>query len=422
MNVLLLSIADIEGGAARAAYRLHQGLQQCGIKSQMLVQEKFSDDSTVFGINSKLAKGFAKLKPTLDALPLKLYRQREETVFSCEWFPDSIPSKVAKLKPNVINIHWICNGYLQIETLAKFHQPTVLTLHDMWAFTGGCHYSQDCTRYAQSCGSCPQLHSSQTWDISRWVWQRKANAWKNWHPTIVTPSQWLANCARSSSLFQNKKIEVIPNGVNLQQYKPIHRALAREILNLPHDKRLILFGAVKATSDRRKGFHLLQAGLQMLEQTNWQKTTELLVLGASYSPNESLKFTTRYLGKLKDNVSLALVYSAADVFVAPSIQDNLPNTVLEAIACGTPCVAFDVGGMPDLIEHQKNGYLAPAYEISELARGIAWVLEDNDRHQTLSQFAREKAETEFSLELQAKRYAQLFEEVLARHQAGGERL
>jgi glycosyltransferase involved in cell wall biosynthesis len=421
MNVLLLSIADVEGGAARAAYRLHQGLQRNSIKSQMLVQEKFSDDPTVFNENSKLAKGFAKLKPTLDNLPLKFYRQREDTVFSCEWLSDSISSKVARLKPDVINIHWICNGYLQIETLAKFQHPAVLTLHDMWAFTGGCHYSQDCTRYRQSCGNCPQLHSSQTWDVSRWIWQRKASAWKNWHPTIVTPSRWLANCARSSSLFQDEKIEVIPNGIDLQQYKPIDRKLAREILNLPQDKRLILFGAVKATSDRRKGFHLLQASLQMLEQTDWQNTAELLVLGASHSPNETLKFTTRYLGKLKDDISLSLVYSAVDVFVAPSIQDNLPNTVLEAIACGTPCVAFDIGGMPDLIEHQKNGYLAPAFEVDALARGIAWVLEDDDRYQTLSQFARKKAEQEFSLELQAKRYIQMFEELMTRHQTREER-
>jgi glycosyltransferase involved in cell wall biosynthesis len=227
----------------------------------------------------------------------------------------------------------------------------------MWAFTGGCHYNQECDRYINCCGACPQLHSNKNWDISRWVWQRKAKAWQNLNLTIVTPSQWLAKCAISSSILQNQKIKVIPYGLETQTYKPIERHLARKILNLPNNKQLILFGAMNATSDLRKGFHLLQLALKSLRQAVCAEQFELVVFGASRPANEvDLSFKTHYLGRLSDDISLSLIYSSADVFVAPSIQDNLPNTVMESLACGTPCVAFNIGGMPEMIEHQKNGY------------------------------------------------------------------
>jgi glycosyltransferase involved in cell wall biosynthesis len=314
----------------------------------------------------------------------------------------------------VINLHWINAGYLQVETIAKFNKPLVWTLHDMWAFTGGCHYSQDCDRYTASCGACPQLHSSKDWDLSRWVWQRKAKAWRNLNLTIVTPSSWLAKCARSSSLFQEQRVEVIPYGLDTEKYKPLNRQVARELLNLPQDKQLVLFGALSATGDQRKGFHLLQPALQDLSKSGWQDRLELVIFGSSEPANPpELGFKAHYLGTLNDDISLALVYSAADVFVAPSVQDNLANTVLEAIACGTPCVAFNIGGMPDMIEHQKNGYLAQAYKTEDLAQGIAWVLENNERHGKLGARAREKAQQEFTLEIQARRYLSLFTEILA---------
>ncbi|MEW6496178.1 MAG: glycosyltransferase, partial [Cyanobacteriota bacterium] len=267
-------------------------------------------------------------------------------------------------------------------------------------------------RYNNSCGACPQLGSQKNEDLSRWVWQRKAKAWKNLNLTIVTPSHWLAKCASSSSLFQNLRIEVIPNGLDTQQYKPIPRQVARKILNLPQDKLLILFGAMYPNSDRRKGFHFLQQALQRLGATAWQNQAELVIFGAS-RPKEpiGLGLNAHYLGKLSDDISLAVVYAAADVFVAPSLEDNLPNTVMEAIACGTPSVAFNIGGMPDMIEHQHNGYLAKPFESEDLARGIVWVLENKERYQKLCDRARQKAEQEFTLEIQALRYKTLYSEI-----------
>ena len=413
MKIAILSNSDIEGGAARAAYRLHKGLKSIGIDSQMLVQEKLSNDATVLAPKTRLEQGIARGKLTIETLPLKLYPQRDDTTFSIQWLPDRIVPQINQIAPDIINLHWINQGYAQIETLAKLKPPLVWSLHDMWAFTGGCHYNQDCDRYTISCGACPQLGSTKDWDLSRWVWQRKTKAWKNLNLTIVALSSWLANCARESSLFKDLRIEVIPNGIDTNRYRPINRQIAREVLNLPQDQQLILFGSLKATSDKRKGFHLLQPALQDLSKSGWYSRLELVIFGADRPENQpEFGLKSHYLGTLNDDLSLSLVYSAADVFVLPSVQDNLPNTIMEAIACGTPCVAFNIGGMPDLIEHEQNGYLAQPYETEDLAQGIAWVLENEERHQKLSFRAREKVEEEFTMEIQARQYLSLFTEIL----------
>jgi glycosyltransferase involved in cell wall biosynthesis len=412
MKVVLLNSSDSEGGAARAAYRLHQGLQGIGVSSQMLVKNKSSGDRNVVSSQNSIANKFDKIISTLSNSPLRLYPERNPVIFSTEWLPDSLPGQVAKIEPDIINLHWVCGGYLQVESIPKFNQPLVWTLHDMWPFTGGCHYSEDCERYTQSCGSCPQLHSNKESDLSRWVWQRKAQAWKKLNLTLVSPSVWLAKCANSSSLFKDFRVEVIPNGINTQKYKPINRHWARAILNLPQDKQIVLFGGAGGTGDRWKGFNLLVPALQSLSKSGWKDRIELLVFGSSEPENPiELGFKTHYLGRLADDISLATVYAAADIFVAPSVIDNLPNTVMEALACGIPCAAFNIGGMPDLIEHCSNGYLAKPYETEDLARGIAWVLEDAERHQKLCRSARLKVEEKFTLEVQAREYKNLYEEV-----------
>ncbi len=327
MKILHLSTHDISGGAARAAYRLHKGLQYIGLDSQMLVQEKLSDDKTVIAPKIRLFQGIAKTKLTFETLPLKLYRQRSNTSFFTQWLPDRVVPQVAHINPDIINLHWISAGFMQIETLAKLKQPLVWTLHDSWGFTGGCHVIGECDRYTVSCGACPQLNSGNDWDLSRWVWKRKAKAWKDLNLTLVSPSSWLANCASSSSLFQNLRIEVIPHGLDTQSFRPINQVLAREILNLPQDKKLILFGALQATSDRNKGFHLLQPSLQELSKSGWNDSWDVVIFGASQPENPpDLGFKTHYLGHLHDNMSLASVYSAADVMLVPF---NYPSRIVK---------------------------------------------------------------------------------------------
>lgn len=409
MKILHLSTSDIEGGAARAGYRLHQGLKQIGATSQMLVRAKLSTDKTVVTEKTLLTK----LGPSLNNLPLKFYSKSETSLFSAQCSPDAIASNVTKLNPDIINLHWICNGYLKIETIAKLNKPVVWTLHDMWAFTGGCHYTGDCDRFTNSCGACPQLNSEKDRDLSRQVWQRKHQAWKNLNLTLTTPSHWMAQAARKSSLFKDRRIEVIPYGLDTQVYKPIDKQVARELLNLPQHKQLIVFGALSATTDERKGFSLLQAALKKLSQSHAQNSIEVVVFGASQPEKPvDLGFKAHYLGHLHDDLSLALVYSAADVMVVPSIQEAFGQTASESLACRTPVVVFNQTGLTDIVEHQQNGYVARAFDIDDLAHGIGWVLENEERHQKLCDRARQKAEQEYNLALQAHRYLSLYNEIL----------
>ncbi|MBD0341556.1 MAG: glycosyltransferase family 4 protein [Microcoleus sp. Co-bin12] len=412
MKVVLINSSDIEGGAARAAYRLHQGLQGIGVSSQMLVKNKKSGAPNVICSQNGIGNKFDKIISIISNSPLRLYPERNRGIFSPQWLPDSLAAKVAKIQPDIINRHWVCGGYMQIDSVPKFNKPLVWTLHDMWAFTGGCHYSEECDRYTKSCGSCPQLHSTKDWDLSRWVWQRKAQAWKNLNLTLVTPSHWLAECAKSSSLLQEYPVNVIANGLDPEVYKPLNRRLVRESLNLPPNKQLVLFGAMQGTDDRWKGFPLLVPALQSLSKSGWQDKIELLVFGSSQPENPiDVGFKTHYLGRLEDE-SLAKVYAAADVMVVPSRYEAFGQTASEALACGTPVVAFDVTGLKDIVDGQQNGYLAKPYETEDLARGIAWVLEDPDRHQKLCRSARLKVEEKFTLEVQARAYKNLYEEIL----------
>jgi glycosyltransferase involved in cell wall biosynthesis len=414
MNILHISTSDIDGGAARAAYRLHRGLKNLNLDSKMLVKEKSSNDISVIAPELSLSQGLARVKLTFDALPLKLYTQRK-SLLSIHLLPDFSSSKVAKISPDIINLHWISAAFIQIETLAKLRRPLVWTLHDMWTFTGGCHYTGDCENYTKSCGSCPQLGSNKDCDLSRWVWQRKVNSWKNLDMTIIAPSSWMAERASSSSLFKNAKIQVIPHGLDTEVFRPIKRQIAREVLRLPQDKQLILFGAIQATSDKRKGFHLLQAALQKLSKSGWEDKLELVIFGTS-QPEKStdLGFKANHLGHLHDDGYLALLYSAADVMVVPSIQECFGQTGSESLACGTPVVAFDGTGLKDIVDHRQNGYLAKPYEVDDLAQGIVWILENQERYEQISNNARIKAKKEFSIDLQAQRYYNLYSNILAK--------
>lgn len=199
MKVLILSTSDIEGGAARAAYRLHQGLCATGVSSTMLVRARHSTDASVVAEKSILTK----LGPQMNGLPLRQYPNRKPTVFSTQWFPDAIARRSRQINPEVINLHWVGNGFLRIETLARLKKPLFWTLQDMWPFTGGCHYSDGCERFSRSCGRCPQLGSQKERDLSYLIWRRKSKAWKNLNLTIITPSHWMAESVKASSLFKH---------------------------------------------------------------------------------------------------------------------------------------------------------------------------------------------------------------------------
>lgn len=408
MKIAMLNTFDGGGGAARSAYRLHQGLLRNGVASCFVSQYNKRADPDIVSGTSRLDKLIALLRPLVDMLPMQLYRKRDrKQPFSTAFVPVAQRVRKAVAQADVLHLHWIVHGFVNIAFLRQASRHIVWTLHDSWAFTGGCHLPAACRRYQASCGSCPQLGSRSEADLTRLNWQRKSKVWQGVDMVIVAPSHWLAECARSSSLFAGRRVEVIPNGIDIEIFKPLDREACRRILNLPCDKHLILFGAMGATSDENKGFHLLRQAIAALPQRVAKKECLLVVFGAQKLDLPELEVEVRFMGTLADDVALAVLYAAADVMVVPSRQENLPNTIMEAMACGTPAVAFRTGGIPDLIQHQHNGYLANPFDTEDLARGIAWVLGQTG----LGLHCRQKVERDFALDVVTARYLKLYSEL-----------
>lgn len=413
MNLIMLNTFDAQGGAAIATYRLHRGLRSIGVNSRLLVQGKKTDDPTVIGPITKWEKAVVFFRSYFEIWVKNIYRVSESVIFSPAFLSDDMAAKVTTFNPDIVHLFWVNGGYVRPETLRQFNKPIVWTLHDMWPFTGGCHYDDECGRFQQSCGKCPVLNSVRDQDLSRRIWERKRKSWDDVPIVVVATSHWLADMARSSSLFENQRIEVIPNGIDTDKYKPLDKDACRAAYGLPQDKHLVLFSAFRATTDKRKGNQFLIQALKNLVKLNKGKDIELVMVGAS-EPEIPLNIGMKVhcMGQLHDEISQVLLYSAADVTVAPSMQENLSNTVLESLACGTPVVAFDIGGMPDLIDHQSSGYLATPFESDDLANGIMWVLENKARHELLSQCARQVAIERYALRTVANQYLALYQDIL----------
>jgi glycosyltransferase involved in cell wall biosynthesis len=413
MNLLILNTSDNNGGAAIATYRLHRGLRSIGVNSSLMVQDKGTDDFTVIGPKTTRQIITAYLRPYWERWNLRAYPKRERVIFSSAALPDKLACNVNDLSPDIVHLFWVNLAFMKIETLSRFNSPIVWTLHDMWPFTGGCHYDNECGRFCQSCGRCPALGSDDERDLSRKIWERKKKSWAGLPIVVVATSHWLADMARASSLFKDQRIEVIPNGIDTEKYKPLDQKMARAAFGLPQDKHLILFSAFSATTDKRKGNHLLMPALAKMAREGWGSSTELVIIGASApeTPPE-LGMRVHYVGNLHDEISQVLLYSAVDVTVAPSMQENLSNVVVESLACGTPIVAFDIGGMPDMINHQQSGYLATPFEPEDLAAGVMWVLEDKVRHDMLARHARQMAVEKYALESVSRQYLALYQSIL----------
>ena len=320
--------------------------------------------------------------------------------------------RIASLRPALVHLHLISRETMSIAEVGRIKAPLVWTFHDMWAFAGTEHYPEPETHTRFQGG---YLANEGGIDLSRWTWRRKQRHWNTGAMTIVTPSRWMGDCVANSRLFEGARVEVIPNGIDTNQFKPLDRSFARQALNLPQDPPLILFGAMNATSDRRKGFDLLMEALGRVAANTVGPKPELLVFGSSGhagGPDYGLK--THFAGRVQDASSLALLYAASDVFVAPSRQDNLPNTIVETLASGTPAVAFNIGGMPDMIDHQQNGFLAQPFDAAELAAGISWVLATNAESGRLREAARKKVEDTFTIGHQVRACTALYEDLLDR--------
>lgn len=413
MKILIVNTFDIYGGAARSAYRLHQSLLEQGVDSQMLVQYKSSTDDTVIGESSKIKKYFNNFRPVLDDLPLQIYTNRDKTFFSVAYLPFSnIVKKINEINPDVVHLHWICLGMMRIEDIARIKAPIVWSLHDNWAFTGGCHIMWDCKKYQSQCGACPRLNSSRENDLSKKVFERKNKVFAEIDKiTIIGLSKWLSNCAAHSSLFKGKKHITLPNPLDTDQFKKRKKNEAREFWKLLQDKKYILFGALSSTSDINKGFTELQEALCKLKS---REEIELVVFGnTKRAAKNDFFFKTHYLGHINDDELLVNLYSAADMMIVPSLQENLSNAIMESLSCGTPVVGFDIGGNSDMVNHKENGYLAQPFDTQDMARGIEWIL-DHEDYESLCRNAREKIVTTFDSKIVAKKYIQLYEDILGK--------
>ena len=414
LRVVHLSAADRIGGADRAAHRLHRGLRVLGVDSWMLVQCKTGDDPYVVGPSGALAAGLGLARPTLERLPLALFAGRRPTPpFHLQWMADGTARRLRALQPDLVHLHWICGGFVRIESVAGL-RPAVWTLHDMWPLTGGCHYPGPCDAFRTACRRCMQLGACHGPDLAAWVWRRKRRAWRRLGIHLVAPSRWIAQRAAESPLLGRQPLEQIANGLDLERFRPLNRAMARCILGLPQEPWLVLFGAVKAADDRRKGMRELIRALAQLPPTIDGRRVEAVVFGAAAPPGQApLPLPSHWLGRLHDEVSVALLYAACDVFVLPSAEDNLPNTVMEALACGTPCVAFAVGGVPEMVTAERSGYLARPADTADLAAGIAWVLGDGTRWRQLCLAARQDAFARYRDTVVARRHLDLYRRILA---------
>lgn len=410
MKPLILSKSDTASGAARAAYRLHRAFLAAKIDSMMFVGNKQSDDWRIQGPTNPFQKILSKIPAVLDNLPALMQRTANQINHSPAWQGCISARQINALKADVINLHWICGGFLSIEELGKITKPVVWTLHDMWPFCGAEHYVVDDQNARFRCGYSKSNrgpgHSGL--DVDRWAWHRKRSNWKT--PLhIVTPSRWLADCVGGSALMHTWPVTVIPNPIDTEIFKPVDKRIAREALRLPRDAKLILFGALKGGSEPRKGWDLLQPALAIVGRRI--PGVHGIIFGESEPQDPpKLGLPLHWLGHLHDDTTLAMLYSAVDVTVVPSRQENLPQVGTEAQACGCPVVAFNITGLPDVVEHEHTGYLAGAFSIEDLAKGIEWVLNDDERYFKLSARSRERATLLWSPEVVVPQYLKVYGE------------
>jgi glycosyltransferase involved in cell wall biosynthesis len=418
LKITHFSTWDVTGGAARASYRLHQSLLSLGHDSRMVVLNKNSRDDTVAQFvpsgewSVRFKRGLrrrylARAAARLASLPAgSTIFTDDRTQYGAE------PSTLAAGR-DVINLHWVA-GFIDCAhffSSLPANLPAVWTLHDMNAFTGGCHYSFDCDQFMSQCGKCPQLASSRVNDLSRQIWNRKRSPYESLSPRrlhFVTPSRWLERELRRSGLLGQADATVIPYSLDTQKFQPRDRILARRRFGVPDHAKVVLFVADWA-GEKRKGLALLLDALR----------------GLAHIPDLCLVAIGRQIGNFQphcryipidfihDEENLSHLYSAADVFVIPSLQDNLPNTAIEAQSCGVPTVCFAAGGLPEIVLNAKTGFVAPTGDIAGLRDAIAALLNDPERRATMSLASRQNALQQYSFPIQGRRYIELYQHLLS---------
>lgn len=418
-RILHVNTSDSHGGAARAAYRLHEALLAVGIDSRIRVLDKGSDDPRVSRgpkralWSSRLHRARLECHRRWLEWRNRKWKTANPVIHSFGAISEGLVDELNNCDADILNLHWISN-MLSIADIGRLTKPLVWTIHDMWPFCGGEHYGPDDAnaRFRVGYFRHNRPAGEQGPDLNRRAWEAKRRAWAGQHFTIVGPSQWIVDCAQSSALMKDARVVAIPNPLNTSfPWRPIARETARDILGLPRNRRMVLTGALGGVRDIRKGGDLLFQAVAALAADG--RDVDVVIFGQHAPADVSgLPCRIHWLGPVRDDRTMALAYSAADVMAVPSRQDNLCQTATEAQACGVPVVAFDIGGMPDIVEDGVTGRLSPPFDTQAFAAGLRWVLEDNALHQRLSRAARARAVAAWSPEVVARQYVEMYHEVL----------
>lgn len=413
MKIAIVNTSASDGGAARAANRLHHGLRQIGHESFMYVQQGSGEGVVSFHPDMSLM-AIVERKVRSKIIGRSFSRYAKNRPLGLEIFTDDrspFGSRPIENIPgcDVVNLHWVAGliDYASLPILAR--TPMVWTLHDMNPFTGGCHYDNGCDKYLMGCGDCPQLGSSDQNDLSAAIWHRKQVAFNKLNPEkfcVVTPSKWLGREAKQSALFSRFDIRVIPNGLDTDSFAPRNSNDLRQAFDIPADAQVILFLA-DSVQNKRKGLQFLLDAISSLGDTS--QLFFVSVGSGAFEISTSVQHIQ--IGRVEDDRMLSMIYSLADVFVIPSIQDNLPNTVLESMACGTPVVGFNIGGIPDMVKDGQTGFVVPPGDVAAMKVAIELVLGDTELRNTMSHQCRDLAVREYDLNVQASRYSDLYEQI-----------
>ena len=415
MRVLIVNTSERTGGAAVAANRLMKALNNNGVKAKMLVRDKETDALTVVGLPKSPMLHWHFLWERF-VIFCRLHFSRKH-LFEIDIA--NAGSDITKLREfqeaDVIHLHWINQGMLSLSGIRKVLQsgkPVVWTMHDVWPATAICHLTLGCHYFVNRCANCKYLPGGGgSNDLASRIWQKKQQMQADGNIYYVACSRWLESEAKSSALLKGQKITSIPNPIDTHLYKKGNKQEARQRLGLPLDKKLILFASQRVTNANKGMSYLIEACRQLGDLM--KDLCEVVILGGhAEEVVEQLPMKAHPLGYVNDEQRVIDVYNAADVFVLPSLSENLPNTIMEAMACGVPCVAFRVGGIPEEIDHQKNGYVAVYRDAADLAKGIAWVLQEAD-YESLSQQAVHKVTQCYSQQNVALKYLDVYQQAMA---------
>lgn len=421
MNIAIINTNDTSGGAARASYRLHKGLRLLNEESAMIVKNKQSNDPNVHQVTTRGPEHFCEEQIPQAAQEFFINRNRNSisnTLFSLPHPGYDISNIDLIERADIINLHWI-NFFQSVETISsllKLKKPVVWTLHDQWPFTGGCHYSSGCDKFVDACKNCPQL-KEKSYEIPFIAHKHKIQKFNNKNLTIVTPSRWLANCVRRGKVFKNLRVEVIPNSVETDIFHPIPKEQAKATLNINPDIITLLFGSISA-KEKRKGFKEIIKVISYCSRNEYFKELiesgkiYLLTFGKVDDEIKKIGIPIISFGYINSDEKLADIYSAADIFLLPSLEDNLPNTILESMSCGTPTVSFSVGGLPDLIQNGINGHMAPCFDIDKFGEMVLDLIKDSSKRKKMSICCRKSMEMNYQLKHQAFKYIELYLELL----------